>query len=89
MGWEFGNHGKGDEEFNQPRCLSVDKIGHLMVCDLWNRRIQVFELSANYKVWNKIKVSGIGEVSGFSSKALSDGRIVIADYWSHPIQIFA
>ena len=60
-----------------------------MVYDLWNHRIQVFELNGNYKVWNKIKVSGIGEFSGFSTTVLSDGKIVIADYWNHRIQIFA
>jgi len=40
--YKFGKKGDGDGEFNVIRCLSVNKAGHLMVCDLWNHRVQVF-----------------------------------------------
>ena len=39
---------KRKEEFNEPRCLSVTKAGHLMVCDTLNHRVQVFELSGKF-----------------------------------------
>ena len=32
--YQFGKKGEGDGEFNKPRCLSVNKAGHLMVCDV-------------------------------------------------------
>ena len=31
--YKFGNGGEGDGVFDNPYCLSVDKEGHLMVCD--------------------------------------------------------
>ena len=51
----FGMTGSGDGEFNQPCFLSVNKAGHLIVCDFGNRRVQVFELSGKVcdEVWNK------------------------------------
>ena len=39
--------------------LSVDKAGHLMVCDLWNHRVQVF--GGKFIGKNGAKGSGIGE----------------------------
>ena len=46
--YKFGKKGSGDGEFNQPRCISVNKAGHLMVCDRGNHRVQVFELSGKF-----------------------------------------
>ena len=31
--YKFGKEGRGDGEFKYPRCLSVNKSGHQMVCD--------------------------------------------------------
>ena len=42
---KFGNKGEGDGEFNNPRHLSVNKVGHLMVYETSNHRVLVFELS--------------------------------------------
>ncbi|XP_078361778.1 E3 ubiquitin-protein ligase TRIM45-like isoform X2 [Oculina patagonica] len=42
--YKFGKKGEGDGEFNTPHFLSVNKAGHLMVCDELNHRVQVFEL---------------------------------------------
>ena len=43
--YKFGKQGGGDGEFNHPHCLSVNKLGHLMVPrDSGNNRIQVFQL---------------------------------------------
>ena len=42
--YKFGNKGNRDGEFNGPHFLSVNKGGHLMVCDRSNYRAQVFEL---------------------------------------------
>jgi len=46
--YKFGKKGEGDGEFNKPRCVSVNKAGHLMVCDLRN---QLRKFCC--KVWNK------------------------------------
>jgi len=60
--YKFGKQGKAYGEFNQPRCLSVNKAGHLMVCDLWNHRVQVFERNKGFihMALGKIFLTGHG-----------------------------
>ena len=81
--YKFGNEGEGDGEFNKPRCLSVDKAGHLMVCDGANDSVQVLEL--NGKFITKFKLMSGG--SPTSTAVLSDGTIVVSDYRNGCIQI--
>ena len=87
--YKFGKKGEGDGEFNCPRCLSVNKAGHLMVCDAGNHRVQVFELSGKFVTKFGTKWSWIGEFNfPMSTAVLNDGRIVVSDYWNNRIQIF-
>ena len=86
--YQFGKQGEGDGEFNKPRCLSVNKAGHLMVCDTCNDRVQVFELSGKFITKFGTKGSGIGEFDLPASTAvLSDGRIVVTDFVNNRIHI--
>ena len=87
--YKFGKKGEGDGEFNEPRCLSVNKAGRLMVCDEGNHRVQVFEPSGKFITKFGTKGSGIGEFNRpVSTAVLSDGRIVVSDYLNCRIQIF-
>ena len=87
--YKFGKKGEGDGEFNEPRCLSVNKAGHLMVCDAGNHRVQVFELSGKFITKFGTKGSGLGEFNApISTAVLSDGRILVSDLNNHRIQIF-
>ena len=87
--YKFGKKGLGDGEFNEPRFLSVNKAGHLMVCDAWNHRVQVFELSGKFVTKFGTGGSSIGEFKRpISTTVLRDGRIVATEYWNHRIQIF-
>ena len=81
--YKFENEGEGDGEFNKPKFLSVDKAGHLMVCDFENYRVQVLEL--NGKFITKFKLMSGG--SPTSTAVLSDGTIVVSDYRDDYIQI--
>ena len=82
--YKFGNKGEGDGEFNNPRCLSVDKAGgHLMVCEFANHSVQVLEL--NGKFITKFKLMSGG--SPTSTAVLSDDTIVVSDYRDDCIQI--
>ena len=82
--YKFGNKGKGDGEFDRPFCLSVDKAEHLMVCDYGNDIVQVLDLSG--KCITKIRVPYGGEIEPFqlptSTAVLTDGRIVLTDYFN-------
>ena len=87
--YQFGNKGEGNGEFNKPRCLSVNKAGHLMVCDASNHRVQVFELSGKFITKFGSKGESVGELTHpVSTAVLSDGRIVVSDFKNHRIQIF-
>ena len=43
---------------NEPHYLSVNKAGHLMVCDAENHRVQVFELGGKFV--KKLEQKGAG-----------------------------
>ena len=81
--YKFGNKGKRDGEFNGPRCLLVDKAGHLMVCDSLNDRVQVLELNGKFITKFKLMSRGLP----VSTALLSDGRIVVSDFHDNRIQI--
>ena len=86
---QFGKQGNKDGEFNQPRYLSVNKEGLLMVCDAGNHRVQVFELSGKFVT----KFGSEGSERGlfnfpWSTANLSDGRIVVCDNGNSRMQVF-
>ena len=86
---KFGKQGSKDGEFSQPRYLSVNKEGLLMVCDAGNHRLQVFELSGKFVAKFGSKGSERGEFNFPRSTAnLSDGRIVVCDKHNNRIQVF-
>ena len=81
--YKFGKKGGGVQEWSLPRCLAVDKVGNLLVCDHGNNRIQMFELhESSVKLIGTIGKGGNGKVElkqPFSVGVLSDGRIVVND----------
>ena len=86
---KFGKQGNKDEEFNNPRYLSVNKEGLLMVCDSYNHRVQVFELSGKFVTKFGSEGGERGEFQYPNSTAnLSDGRIVVCDKSNNRIQVF-
>ena len=81
--YKFGNEGEGDGEFDNRYCLSVDKAGHLMVCDGTNCRVQVLELNGKFITKFKLVSGGLPT----STAVLSDGTIVVSDFRDYRIQI--
>ncbi|XP_068759314.1 E3 ubiquitin-protein ligase TRIM71-like [Montipora capricornis] len=87
--YQFGTRGKGNGEFDQPRCLSVSKSGHVLVCDRDNHRVQVFELNGKFVGKFGKYGSNLGEFKyPISVALLSNGQIVVSDHGNHRIQIF-
>ena len=87
--YKFGKMGNGDGEFNEPSCLSVDRVGHLLVCDSYNNRVQVFKLNGEFVT----KFGASGEEEGkfnlpISTAILSDGRIIVTELGNHRVQVF-
>ena len=87
---KFGSKGVGNKQFNDPCCLSVDKVGHLMVCDKLNHRIQLLDIPSG-KFHTKFEVKG-KDIRGLgnpvSMAVLSNGRIVVSDVLHHCVHIF-
>ena len=86
---KFGKQGIKDGEFNEPRYLSVNKKGLLMVCDEENHRVQVVDLSGTFVTKFGREGSGRGEFKcPVSTATLSDGRIVVCDKENNRIEVF-
>ena len=86
---KFGKRGALDGDFDKPRCLSVDRGGHLLVCDSSNHRVQVFNLNGEFVT----KFGAYGKEEGkfnrpISTAILSDGRIIVTDLHDHRVQVF-
>ena len=82
-------NGDGDGEFNSPDFLSVDKAGHLLVCDSGNDRVQVFKLTGEFIT--KFGASGKGKGKLFtptSTAFLSNGRIIVTEFGNNRVQVF-
>ena len=72
-----------------PRCLSVTKSGHVLVCDCGNHRVQVFELNGKFVGKFGKLGSNLGEFQyPISVALLSNDQIVVSDHNNHRIQIF-
>ena len=86
--YKFRNEGEGDGEFGYPCCLSVDKAGHLMVCDGANDRVQILELSGEFITQFGLMSDRIEEFIGpISTAVLTDGTIVESDWYDGCIKI--
>ena len=86
---KFGKQGNKDGEFKEPRYLSVNKEGLLMVCDAKNHRVQVFEPSGKFVTKFGSEGSERGQFKYPQCTAnLSDGRIVVCDTNNDRIQVF-
>ena len=44
----FGTRGKGDSQFNTPKGVDVDGESRIVVCDLGNKRVSVFEKDGTF-----------------------------------------
>ena len=76
-------------EFNDIRYLSVNKAGHLMVCDTGNYRVQLFELSGKFVTTFGTQGREEGKfIRPGAIAVLSDGRVVATDTFNCRIQIF-
>ena len=67
----------------------MDRAGHLLVCDSFNHRVQVFKLNREFVT----KFGASGEEEGkfnmpISTAILSDGRIIVTDIDNHRVQAF-
>ena len=85
--YNFGMRVARDREFKSPRCLSVDKAGHLLICDFFNSRVQVFKLNGEFITKFGVPDEEKGTF-GFpiSTAVLSNGRIIVTATHVHVLE---
>ena len=84
---DIGCEGSNDGQFNYPRGLVIDKYNRLIVCDVSNRRLQLFTLSG--KFLSKLQ----GEYFDNKFKPLyacinNDNNLFVATSWEFCIFVF-
>ena len=86
--YKFGHIEDRNRALVSPRCLSVNKVGDLMVCDI-KHGVEVFKISGKFLTWFGRDGRGKGEFEGaFSTAVLGDGKVVVCDFTNHGIQVF-
>ena len=76
--YKFGNEGDGN--VLDPRGLSVDKAGHLIVCDSENDKVQILELTGKF-------IANFELIGPVSTASLTDGRIVVSVFCDDCVKI--
>eukprot|EP00747_Dinoflagellata_sp_TGD_P181421 gnl/TRDRNA2_/TRDRNA2_35247_c0_seq1.p1 gnl/TRDRNA2_/TRDRNA2_35247_c0~~gnl/TRDRNA2_/TRDRNA2_35247_c0_seq1.p1 ORF type:complete len:569 (-),score=127.82 gnl/TRDRNA2_/TRDRNA2_35247_c0_seq1:106-1812(-) len=85
-----GCRGTDDGMFEFPKGLGMTEQGHLLVCDCYNHRVQVFDILDGFRFLRKFgeKGSGEGQFTEPLSVAINYmGEILVAD-GNHRIQVF-
>lgn len=88
--FSFGKKGNGDGDFNSPQALTVDQQGNIIVCDVFNARIQRFTSDGKFiNAFGKRGDKG-GDFSIVKGVAVdSEGHIYVTDAKENRISIFS
>lgn len=85
----FGKTGNGKREFCRPWGITVNRLGHLIVADRSNSRIQVMNVEGTFYMEFGSRGSGKGQFERPSGVAVSpNDDLVVADKDNHRIQVF-
>jgi len=86
-----GNFSSADGHFNYPHGVAYDHNNNrIIVADIWNNRIQVFDSNGNFL----FKFGNFGSADGQFGNPLgvaydhNNNRIIVADTYNHRIQVF-
>ena len=77
---DIGCKGSNDGQFDRPRGLVIDKYNRLIVCDVNNRRLQLFSLSG--KFLGKIEGEYFENVKPSHAGISNNGNLFVAGSWS-------
>ncbi|KAI9582662.1 hypothetical protein GQX74_011879 [Glossina fuscipes] len=85
----FATEGHEDGQVSRPWGLCVDRIGHILVSDRRNNRVQVFNPNGSLKFKFGRKGVGNGEFDLPAGICVDiDNRIIVVDKDNHRVQIF-
>ena len=84
--YNIGTHGSGDGQLYYPAGLAVDRFSNLVVCDVGNRRLQIFTLDG--KLVSKIKGRHTGLACPYSVAVSPTGQLCITDQRKVCVHVF-
>ncbi|XP_053962097.1 protein wech-like isoform X1 [Anastrepha ludens] len=85
----FATEGHANGQVSRPWGLCVDKLGHILISDRRNNRVQVFNPDGTLKFIFGSKGSGNGEFDLPAGICVDiDNRIIVVDKDNHRVQIF-
>jgi DNA-binding beta-propeller fold protein YncE len=86
---QWGTHGSGPAQLNQPFGVAVATNGTVYVADYGNNRIQAFDLAGNWLFgWGQFGTVGGEFKQPMGVAATADGRVDVADYTNYRVQTF-
>jgi sugar lactone lactonase YvrE len=87
---QWGSHGSGDGQFDNPRGIALDKDGNVYVTDSNNARIQIFTASGAYLHQLGSQGSGDGQFNGPTAVAVDfDLNVFVLEQTGNRVQAFA
>ena len=84
--FDIGEKGSGDGQLMNPSSLAIDKFNHLIVCDTFNQRLQVFTLDG--KLVSKIEDSFFNGSYLESCAVSNSGYLFVTDRFRDCVYVF-
>ncbi|MGC8742306.1 MAG: 6-bladed beta-propeller [Verrucomicrobiia bacterium] len=86
----FGGRGASSGQFIFPSGIAVNKDNELVVVDQGNDRIQIFDLSGNFKRLFSLAPPGVFMISGRGTgvRCDSNGRMFVSDSFACSVKVF-
>ena len=84
--YNIGTHGSGDGQLYNPVGLAVDRFSNLVVCDVSNRRLQIFTLDG--KLVSKIQGPHTDLAFPYSVAVSPTGQLCITDLEKQCVHVF-
>ena len=86
----LGSKGFSDGQFQYPYSVACNSRGEIIVADLHNHRIQVFDRNGKFlfKFGSEGQANGQLNQPGGVTVDQRNYQIVVSDNWNHRIQIF-
>ena len=85
--YSIGIEGSGDGQLKGPLGLAIDKFNNLIVCDVGNRRLQIFGLDGTF-VSKTEKPSSEDDIFPWSVAMCNSGKVLVTDIVECRVYVF-
>ena len=85
--YNIGSEGSGDGQLNGPVGLTIDKFNNLIVCDVANKRLQIFRLDGTFVTKIAEHFSKDDGIPGYVAVS-NDGHAFVTDNLKDSVHVF-